>query len=92
MVSRTPRGGFSDFDWAFVEPEMHAEGRKAVAQTVGNLVIEKWQQAIAAVNESDIDTERLKIEAYSQPMTPPPITARLFGMRSICKNVSESKV
>ena len=34
----------------------------------------------------------MKIEAYSHPITPPPITASDFGIRSIRKNVSESNV
>ena len=34
----------------------------------------------------------VKMEAYSQPITPPPTTARLRGIRSISRIVSESKM
>src|SRR6266850_1877268 len=36
---------------------MHAEGREPVAQTIGNLVVKKWEQPITAVHEGDVHAE-----------------------------------
>src|SRR5260370_11535440 len=53
-------GGIFGFDRAFVKQEMHAKSGEAVAKTIGNLVIEKWEKTVAPVNESDVNPERLK--------------------------------
>src|SRR5713101_823577 len=45
------------FDGAFVEPEMHAEGLEAVAEAVGNFVVEKRKKTVAAVDKSNLDSE-----------------------------------
>jgi hypothetical protein len=39
---------------------MHARCREAIAQAVGNFIVEKRQKAIAAVNERDVDAERFE--------------------------------
>jgi hypothetical protein len=39
---------------------MHAKSGEAVAKTIGNLVIQKWEKTIAPVNESDVNSECLK--------------------------------
>src|SRR6266481_1821504 len=36
---------------------MHPESGKTIAQTIGNLVVEKWEKAITAVYESDVDSK-----------------------------------
>ncbi len=48
------------FDGAFVKQEMHADVRKAITQAIGNLVVKKWKQTIAAVYEGDVDSKRLE--------------------------------
>src|SRR6266850_3152093 len=45
------------FDGSLVKQEMHAEGGEAVAQTIGNLVVKKWKQTVAAVHEGDVHAE-----------------------------------
>ncbi len=46
-----------DLDGALVEPKMHAEGAKAVAQTIGNFLVEKRKELIAAVHQGHINAE-----------------------------------
>src|SRR5260370_36910545 len=52
-------GGIFGFDRAFVKQEMHAQSGEAVAKTIGNLVIQKWEKTIAPVNEMDVKPECL---------------------------------
>src|SRR5260370_16400709 len=53
-------GGIFGFDRAFVKQETHAKSGEAVAKTIGNLVIQKWEKTIAPVTEGDVNPERLK--------------------------------
>ncbi len=50
-------GGIFSFDGAFVKQEMHAKSGKAVAETIGNLVVEKGEKTVASVHESDVNAE-----------------------------------
>ena len=50
-------GRIFSFDGAFVKQEMHAKSGKAVAETIGNLVVEKWEKTVASVHEGDINAE-----------------------------------
>src|ERR1700674_3904104 len=50
-------GGIFGFDGALVKEVMHAQSGEAVAQTIGNLIVEKGEKTIAPVNESDVNTE-----------------------------------
>src|SRR5437762_262790 len=45
------------FDRAFVKQEMHTKGGEPVAKTIGNLIVEKWEKAVAPVHERDIHTK-----------------------------------
>jgi len=79
------------FDGALVQQKMHAEfasdhagDRKSRCREMG--------AGDRGRLRGDVDSKALKMEAYFTAMTPPPMTARLFGMRSICKKVSESNV
>src|SRR5439155_13259083 len=46
------------FHWPFVEPEIHAKFREAVAEAIGDFGIEKWKQTIAAVHQGHFHAER----------------------------------
>src|SRR5260370_8954380 len=60
-------GGIFGFDRAFVKQEMHAKSGEAVAKTIGNLVIQKWEKTIAPVNERDVTSGCLKSGAILAP-------------------------
>src|ERR1700676_742207 len=65
-------GGILGFDWALVKPEVHAERGEAVAQAIGNLVVEKREQPIAPINECDVNSKRLEdggVFAANHPAT-----------------------
>src|SRR5271169_116358 len=46
-----------NLEWTLLKPEVHAEGEKPVAQTVGNFGVEKRQQLIATINQGHIDSQ-----------------------------------
>src|ERR1700674_176514 len=52
------RRGILNFGGAFVEQEVHAETCQAVMKSVGDFNVKKGKQAVAAINESDLDAKR----------------------------------
>src|SRR6266403_430334 len=53
-------GGVFSLDGSLVQQEMHAESGEPVAQTIGNLIVKKWKQTVAAVHESYVHSKSLE--------------------------------
>src|SRR5207253_913039 len=84
--------GILSLHGTIVETEMHANEASRSRRRSEISLSRKGRSRSRPSTRVTSTPSAIKMEAYSQPMTPPPITARLLGMRSICRKVSESKV
>jgi hypothetical protein len=68
----------------------HPHPDERLLEDAGQPVVQQRRDAVGGIDQGDVDPSTVKIDAYSAPTAPAPITARLEGIRSRSRIESES--